>query len=147
MVWSGNPNHKNDRNRSIALAELLTHLPGEFEYVSLQKDLRESDASALAANPQIRHFGEQLRDFSDTAALCELMTAVVCVDTSVAHLSAALGRPTHILLSYVTDWRWLSKRTDSPWYASARLYRQDLPGNWGSALDALRSDLSAGLNR
>lgn len=141
IVWSGNPKHKNDHNRSIPLAMLLRAIPDCVEVVSLQKELRSEDASVLRGFPLVRHFGEELHDFSDTAALSSMMDVVVSVDTSVAHLSAALGQLTWVLLPYSPDWRWLLDRTDSPWYASVALYRQQAVGDWTQPLDKLRTDL------
>ena len=141
IAWSGSTGHKNDHNRSITLAELLQHLPPGPQYISLQKELREVDQSTLCANPQLRHFGPELVDFTDTAALCDLMDVVISVDTSVAHLSAALGQTTWVLLPYSPDWRWLLERSDSPWYPSARLYRQDSSMRWAGALQRLRDDV------
>jgi len=83
-----------------------------------------------------------LTDFADTAALLMQLDLVVTVDTSVAHLAGALGRPVWILLPYAADWRWLVERSDSPWYPSARLYRQSAPGDWPSVVERLRADLA-----
>ena len=141
IAWSGSTGHKNDHNRSITLAELLQHLPTGPQYISLQKELREVDQATLQANPQLRHFGPDLADFTDTAALCDLMDLVISVDTSVAHLSAALGQTTWVLLPYSPDWRWLLERSDSPWYPSARLYRQDRSMRWAGVLQRLRDDV------
>ncbi len=141
IVWSGNVLHKNDANRSLKLAELMARLPQDVEYVSLQNEVRDTDKEALAANPHVRHFGSELAEFTDTAALCELMDIVISVDTSVAHLSGALGKPTWILLPHVPDWRWLLDRVDSPWYASAKLYRQKTLGDWDSVLKNIKADL------
>lgn len=142
LVWSGSVEHAIDYNRSIALSTLASTLPGGCEYVSLQKEVRDSDGLALKRHENIRHFGDEIRDFSDTAALCELMDVVVSVDTSVAHLSGALGRPTWVLLPFVPDWRWLLDRDDSPWYASVRLYRQASDGDWGGVLGRVQADLT-----
>ncbi|MCX8516901.1 MAG: tetratricopeptide repeat protein, partial [Rhodoferax sp.] len=136
--------HKNDRNRSLPLAELLAHLPPGLDYVSVQQELPEADLQLLRAHGirhGIRHFGEHLHDFSDTAALCDLMDIVLSVDTSVAHLAAAMGKPTWILLPYTPDWRWLLERSDSPWYPTARLYRQAEPGQWQRVLERVAEDL------
>lgn len=141
MVWSGNPAHAVDYNRSIALADWLRHAGLDVEWVSLQKEVRDSDRLALDTHG-VRHFGSDLRDMADTAALCKLMDVVVSVDTSVAHLSAALGCPTWILLPKVPDWRWLLGRNDSPWYPSVRLYRQTVDGDWVEVLSRLRADLA-----
>lgn len=141
LVWSGSRTHNNDLNRSIPLSLLLPHLSDNCQFFSLQKDVRDSDLTALRSCPAIRHLGDQLADFSDTAALCLLMDRVVCVDTSVAHLSAALGRPTTILLPFHPDWRWMLDRSDSLWYPSALLLRQRAPDDWSAPLDLLRRHL------
>lgn len=143
LVWSGNPAHSNDHNRSLPLARLLDWLPRGPEYFSLQRECRAADRAALAMNPQLRHFGEALEDFADTAAVCEEMDLVISVDTSVAHLSAALGCPTWILLPFVPDWRWLLEREDSPWYESVRLFRQPRIDDWDGALQQLGDALAA----
>ena len=109
--------------------------------VSLHKEVRDSDLPALRGRPDLLHFGEALTDFSDTAALCELVDVVVCVDTSVAHLAGALGRPVWLLLPVNPDWRWLLGRPDSPWYPRARLFRQSVAGQWGDVLQDVRQAL------
>ena len=138
LIWSGNPAHTNDHNRSIPLANLMDHLPAECQYIGLQKELREADVGCLNANPAIVNFAE---DFSDTAALCECMDLMISVDTSVAHLSAALGLKTWILLPFNPDWRWLLDRNDSPWYPSVTLYRQQQSGDWNGVLKQVAADL------
>jgi len=140
LVWSGSTIHKNDHNRSLTLNDVLKHLPPNFEYVSLQKEVREGDKDALT-NTSIKHYGDQLVDFSDTAALCDLMDIVISVDTSVAHLAGALGKTTWILLPYVPDWRWLLDRYDSPWYSSVNLYRQDEDRQYAPVLEQVANDL------
>lgn len=134
LAWSGSSWHSNDRNRSIALIELLNRLPENMDYVSLQRDVRAHDLGVLTASPQIRHFGSELSDFEATAALCSLLDVVVTVDTSVAHLAGALGVPTLLLLPFVPDWRWLLERDDSPWYPSMQLIRQERAGDWSSPI-------------
>jgi tetratricopeptide (TPR) repeat protein len=141
LVWSGDPRHQNDKHRSIALDELLTALPPGCAYVSLQSEIRDSDRQASENSDQLVHFGPELKDFSDTAALCAQMDVVVCVDTSVAHLSGAMGKPTFLLLPYNPDWRWLLERSDSPWYPTMHLYRQTQLGSWQSTLEKVRADL------
>ena len=133
LVWSGQRMHDNDHYRNLPLQLLLQHLPVGPQYVSLQKEVRDSDLGALQTS-SIQHFGDQLHDFSDTAALCALMDIVVSVDTSVAHLAGALGRPTWVLLHFAPDWRWLLEREDSPWYASVRLFRQGPDRQWAAVL-------------
>ncbi|MGC2167263.1 MAG: tetratricopeptide repeat protein [Gallionella sp.] len=142
LVWSGNARHINDGKRSVLLADLVGSLPTACEYVSLQKDIRDGDMQFLNSHPDLRHFGDELADFGDTAALCDLMDIVISVDTSVAHLSGALGRPTWILLPFSPDWRWLTDRDDTPWYQSARLYRQEKIGDWAGVYTRLNTDLA-----
>lgn len=89
----------------------------------------------------MRQVADRLHDFSDTAALCALMDVVITVDTSVAHLAGALGKPVWLMLQAPCEWRWLEQRTDSPWYPSATLYRQRQAGDWGSLIDAVTVDL------
>jgi hypothetical protein len=141
-VWSGSATHKNDRNRSLSLADILVHLPSGLHYVSLQKEVRDADRQTLASRPDITHFGDELQDFTDTAALCQLVDVVLTVDTSVAHLAATLGRPVWVLLPFHPDWRWMLGRADSPWYPSAKLYRQQAPGGWETVLGQAGQDLA-----
>jgi tetratricopeptide (TPR) repeat protein len=142
LVWSGSRAHSNDRNRSVSLSLLLQFLPPAFQYISLQVDAREIDRATLGRRPEIMDCGVNLRDFADTAALCECLDLVITVDTSVAHLSAAIGQQTWVLLPFAADWRWLLDRTDSPWYEAVRLYRQDAVGEWTGVLGRLHEDLS-----
>ncbi len=146
LVWSGNPEHRNDRNRSVDLATCLKLLSPDADWISLQKDIRPADAATLLQLRQSCHisdFSGQLTDFSQTAALTDLMDLIVTVDTSVAHLAAAMGKPVWLLLPYNSDWRWLLDRDDSPWYPSMRLFRQQQIGHWpvviGQVKTALRS--------
>jgi tetratricopeptide (TPR) repeat protein len=144
LAWSGNPNQGNDHNRSLRMAEWVAHLPRQFQYISLQKDVRAADEEVLAANPWIWRLDRELKDFGDTAALCECLDLVISVCTSVAHLSAALGRPTWVLLPFNPDWRWLLDRDDSPWYPTATLYRQQTIGSWECVLERVASELRRG---
>ena len=141
LVWTGSKAHKNDINRSIALSKILrlTDLPVEWH--SLQKDYRPGDDEVLAQHPEIHQHQEALEDFSDTAALIECMDLVISVDTSVAHLAGALGKKLWVMLPFVPDFRWMLDRTDSPWYPTARLFRQPQPGDWDSVIAEIRSAL------
>jgi tetratricopeptide (TPR) repeat protein len=130
LVWRGTAARANDDRRSLPLQTLLTQLPVGPEYVSLQKQLDSAESQLLRNNPQIGNFAPLLHDFSDTAALCQCLDIVISIDTSVAHLSAALGKPTIILLQFSPAWRWLLDRDDSPWYRSARLVRQRQADEW-----------------
>jgi tetratricopeptide (TPR) repeat protein len=140
LVWSGGTMSLDDHRR-VPLADLISHLPAGFQYVCLQKESNPLDRQVLEDNPAIENLAEHLADFSDTAALCDCMDLVISVDTSVAHLSGALGKPTWILLSFSPDWRWLLNRSDSPWYPSVKLYRQHRPDDWSSVLARVRADL------
>ncbi|HEY4030364.1 MAG TPA: tetratricopeptide repeat protein, partial [Caulobacteraceae bacterium] len=143
LVWSGRAEHSNDRRRTLPLARLLAALPPGFDYISLQQEVRPADQATLASRPDIRHFGSELKDFADTAALVWQMDAVVGVDTSVAHLAGALGKDTRLLLSRPgQDWRWLTERSDTPWYPTMRLYRQGADGDWAGPLAAVGSELA-----
>jgi tetratricopeptide (TPR) repeat protein len=142
LVWSGAPGHKNDRNRSIPLNSLLGLLKLPVQVVSLQKEPQADDRSVLDAHKaDVAHFGSALTDFAETAALASLMDVVVSVDTSVAHLAGALRRPTWIMLPYTPDWRWLIDRDDSPWYPTARLFRQDDTRAWDGVIDRIHQAL------
>ena len=140
VVWSGHPANPNDHNRSIPLSMFAPVFSGQYEFISLQKEVRPADQPLLDALP-VRQLADQLRDFSDTAALCELLDVVITVDTSVAHLAGALGRPVWILLQAPFEWRWLEQGADSPWYPSATLYRQSQRGDWAPVIDAVAEDL------
>ena len=147
LAWSGNPEHHNDHNRSIPLAEFARLAAGPGQFVSLQKQVREADLAALRERPDILHFGDELGDFADTAALVAHLDLVVAVDTSVAHLAAALGKPVWLLLPFNPDWRWLLGRDDSPWYPGMRLFRQAGLGDWGGVIDRVKAALDAQAGR
>ncbi len=142
LVWSGSPQHGNDQNRSLA-ASLLDELVSDAaEFICLQKEFRNDDEKFVQQQFNVRTFGEQLRNFSDTAALVATLDLVITVDTSIAHLAGALGKPVWILLPFAPDFRWLLERTDSPWYPSARLFRQPGFGQWPTVLAELRNALA-----
>jgi ADP-heptose:LPS heptosyltransferase len=140
LVWRGDPDNPIDHKRSLTLAQFLPHLPSGFQYVSLQKELTELERRTVAAHSVDFSLWQEL-NFVETAALCECLDLVISVDTSVAHLSAALGRKTWILLPFNPDCRWLLDRHDSPWYPSARLYRQARSGDWHGVLSRVAADL------
>ncbi len=141
LVWQGNPNHENDHNRSLPFAQLRTLLDAqpELEFISLQKPecaefvayARERSANASLI-PLISNL--PLNSFADTATVIAELDLVIAVDTSVAHLAGAMGKPVWLLLPFSPDWRWLLGRTDSPWYPSMRLFRQSAVGDWSAPL-------------
>ncbi|AJK50056.1 tetratricopeptide repeat protein [Burkholderia plantarii] len=142
LAWSGNPRHANDLNRSIPFAMLAPWIAASgASVVSLQQAVRPRDAEAFAASG-VASFGEALESFADTAALVEALDLVISVDTSIAHLAGALGRPLWVLLPRVPDWRWLLDRDDSPWYPGATLFRQDRPGDWPAVIERVAAALA-----
>jgi tetratricopeptide (TPR) repeat protein len=146
LTWSGSPNHWNDRNRSLPLQTLSRLFERDAAFISLQKDPRADDRPLLARTGLVDLTGH-LTDLAETAALVSCLDLVISVDTSIAHLAGALGRPTWILLPYTPDWRWLLGRDDSPWYPTARLFRQDQRRDYAPVIErvseALQSWLSA----
>ena len=147
LIWSGNPAHKRDQNRSVGLSTLLPILHTGATFVSLQKDIRPADAAVLAQRGDIVEFADKLGDFSDTAALMAQLDLIISVDTSTAHLAGALGRPVWILLPYLPDWRWLLDRDTSPWYPTARLFRQDETRDWNRVVQHVCTALSSFIAR
>jgi tetratricopeptide (TPR) repeat protein len=143
LAWAGNAAHPNDRNRSLTVETLAPLLTARASFVSVQRDLRAADAEALARMPGLLNVAGDLADFEDTAAVLALCDLVIAVDTSVAHLAGALGRPTWILLPFSPDWRWMLGREDSPWYPTARLFRQPDAGDWRSAVGRVCEALAA----
>ena len=141
LVWSGAAGHENDHNRSAPLAALAPLIGAEADWFRLQKDVRDSDAATLAALP-IRVEADAIADFPGTAALIANLDLVIGVDTSIAHLAAALGKPTWVLLSTAPDWRWMLERADSPWYDSVRLFRQTSPGDWSGVVEQVQAALA-----
>lgn len=142
LTWSGSLEHPNDQHRSIAFSVFAKICSDDFQFISLQKEVKEADIAALQTCREILHFGDELQDFSDTAALCELVDLVISIDTSVAHLAAAMGKPVWILLPFNPDWRWLLNRNNSPWYPSAKLYRQELTEEWEKVIERVKLDLT-----
>jgi hypothetical protein len=145
VVWSGGKGHANDQNRSIALERLFPLFGADVDWICLQTELTGKDVGLLRQLGRVAYLGDEVKDFADTAALIDLMDLVVTVDTSVAHLAGALGKPVWILLPYNSDWRWLLDRDDSPWYPSARLCRQRQPGDWAPVIDQIKNDLQVEL--
>ncbi|QVN22688.1 tetratricopeptide repeat protein [Burkholderia pyrrocinia] len=143
LAWSGNQRHANDENRSIPFAALVPLVAArDATFVSLQPQIRARDADAFAASG-VLSFADALTDFAETAALVDALDLVISVDTSVAHLAGALGRPVWVLLPRVPDWRWLLERDDCPWYPAATLFRQTRPGDWPAVVERVAEALGA----
>lgn len=131
LAWEGSVTHKNDKNRSMPANRLapLAEVNG-ISLISLQKLGRTAPPDDL----KLLDLTTELMDFSDTAALIANLDLVITVDTAIAHLAGAMGKPVWILLPSVPDWRWMLGRDDSPWYPNARLFRQEVPGDWGGVV-------------
>jgi hypothetical protein len=149
LVWAGDPRrhdpraHAIDRRRSIALDRLtpLLMVP-DVHFVSLQKGVPSAQIGKIAAELQPLDLMEEVADFADSAALVANLDLVISVDTSVVHLAGALGKPVWILSRFDGCWRWLTGRDDSPWYPTARLFRQTAPGNWDEVIVRVARELA-----
>jgi hypothetical protein len=144
LVWAGGRDFAGDRARTVGLRQLAPLLGDpRIRYVSLHAELREDDAAVMRTYPEIVHFGAELQDFADTAAVISQLDLVISVDTAVAHLAGAMAKPVWILLPFAPDFRWLLEREDSPWYPTARLFRQPRAGDWASVIARMRDALAA----
>jgi tetratricopeptide (TPR) repeat protein len=142
LAWAGRASHVNDRNRSLSLSQLEPLLSApDVSFVSIQRELRPADADLLARHSGVTHWGDELADFADTAAILTLVDLVICVDTSIAHVAGALGRRACILLPFQPDWRWTLDRDRSPWYPAVELLRQPAIGDWSSVIARVRDRL------
>jgi tetratricopeptide (TPR) repeat protein len=143
LVWSGSVININGANRSMSLATLLPLLKLNATFVSLQKDVRAEDAEVLRAHGELLHVGDELFDFADTAEKIASLDLVISIDTSVAHLAGAMGKPVWVLLPFVPDWRWFLDGEQSPWYPTARLFRQDDSRTWDGVVARVAAALAA----
>jgi tetratricopeptide (TPR) repeat protein len=141
IAWSGNPSHDNDRNRSIALARLAPLFAAPANFVGIQKDVRSEDVDPLEAS-RVTSIGSELEDFGDTAAVLALCDLVIAVDTAAAHLAGAMGRPLWVLLPFAPDWRWTREGETTPWYPTARLFRQTGLGDWDGVIARVAENLA-----
>jgi tetratricopeptide (TPR) repeat protein len=147
LAWAGNASHLNDRNRSMAFAWLAPLFPVPARFISIQRDVPADDAPLLAAEPCVANIGSELDNFADTAAIIALCDLVIAVDTAVVHLAGAMGRPVWVMLPFTPDWRWTLDGETTPWYPTARLFRQTSLGDWDGVTEkvaaALRQFISA----
>ncbi|MDD5272651.1 MAG: tetratricopeptide repeat protein [Methylovulum sp.] len=141
LVWKGSSLHKNDANRSISHLNLLAPVwgVGGITFISLQKGQGEDETDGLP----LLHLGSDIQDFADTAAIVAQLDLIICVDTVIAHLAGALGKPVWLLLPFSADWRWLTGRTDSPWYPQMVLFRQSRHGDWADVFEQVKARLLA----
>ncbi len=144
LVWAGSPEHQRDLHRSLPLSALsgLLSLEG-VEFYSLQKGPAVDELVRAEVGRRVQNLSADLADFSDTAAVIERLDLVISVDTSVAHVAGALGRPVWMMIPAPADWRWMNDRADSPWYPSMRLFRQSERGQWGSVAAEITAALAA----
>jgi len=143
LVWTGRPVHGNDRERSLSPEQLapLLQVPG-VRFFSLQKPPRPGHVDRLKRLGEIHDLAPQLEDFADTAAALENLDLLISVDTAVAHLAGALGRPTWVMIPRQPDWRWLAERSDSPWYPTLELFRQSSKGDWATVVHRIAGRLA-----
>jgi hypothetical protein len=147
LVWAGRPEHPNDANRSLSLSDLASiALPG-VSFIAVQKGPRSIDAKMPPRGMSLESLSDEIRDFEDTAAILSIADLLISVDSSPVHLAGALGRSAWVLLPFVPDWRWLLERTDTPWYPSVRLIRQEARDDWSGALNRVAADLAALRNK
>jgi FkbM family methyltransferase len=144
LIWAGSSTHPDDHNRSVGLEALLplAGIPGVRLY-SLQHGPRAADAAKLAHPALIQDFSKHLKDFADTAAVISQLDLIVTVDSAVAHLAGALGKPVWVMIPAIPDFRWQTKRSDSPWYPTMRLFRQAMDGDWKRTITSMTEQLRA----
>ncbi len=142
IVWAGKPEHENDQNRSCMLEHftVLAGIPG-LKLCGLQKGAGTRQTASLDEKMHMINFDAELIDFSDTAAAIENLDLIISVDTAVAHLAGAMGKPVWTLLPFAPDWRWMLERNDSPWYPTMRLFRQKNHGDWDSVFKLIALEL------
>ncbi len=144
LAWAGNPSHNEDRWRSIPLDALMPLAGLDADLYAIQVDIRDRDRAAAEALGLIR-LGPDLRDYADTAGLIETLDLVVSVDTSLAHLAGAMGKPGFLLLAAVPDYRWGWDEGTTPWYPSLKLFRQERIGDWSGVAQAVKAAAAAAL--
>ncbi len=139
IAWSGRPTHRNNRNRSAGFKHFveLLGLPGVAVF-SLQKGPAAVEINEYGSEALVTDLGGRVRDFADSAAVVSQLDLVITVDTALGHLAGALGKPVWIAMPFAPDWRWMRGRTDSPWYPTARLFRQKRPGAWDGVFSEIR---------
>jgi hypothetical protein len=147
LCWAGNPNHSNDRKRSIALDQLAPLAMNGVRFHSLQVGSNARDTIKKCQAMKVVDHASQLNDFADTAALIANSDLVISVDTANAHLAGAMGKPVWLLLPFLPDWRWMTRGSDSPWYPTMRVFRQNGDRTWPGVINEVAKDLSAEILR
>jgi ADP-heptose:LPS heptosyltransferase len=148
LCWAGNPRHKADRQRSMPLEILapLAEIHGAA-FFSLQFGPAAAQIASLQSRFPVVDASSRNQSLAETAALMATLDLVLTVDTAIAHLAGAMGLPVWIVLPHLADWRWLEDRRDSPWYPTARLFRQPASGDWVSLIAEVRGALSTLIER
>ena len=141
LVWSGSNAHKDDRNRSLLLNKFSSILQLPFEFHSLQKEIRDCDINTLNNFKNLHQHQNNLNNFSDTAALLNNMDLIISVDTSVVHLAGAMGKQVWVLLPFIPDFRWMLDLKYSPWYPTAKLFRQTKIDDWNTVIKKVEREL------
>jgi hypothetical protein len=142
LCWRGNPLHANDHNRSASIRDLAPLLERkDCLFISVQLSPTSDESDVLRSCSSAVDVTSEIASFDDTAAILEKVDLVISVDSAVAHLAGALGKKTWMLLPFAPDWRWMLRRTDSPWYPTVRLFRQQVTGDWRSAVEAVCTHL------
>jgi tetratricopeptide (TPR) repeat protein len=142
LVWAGRPSHKNDRKRTLKLSQFapLFSIPG-ITLITVQKGGQIEQAGGYYGAAPLLNLGPEIHDFTDTMAILKNVEHLVTIDTSVAHIAGATGIPTSLVIPYAPDWRWLLNRSDTPWYQSIKLYRQQKPYDWSGVIEKVAEDL------
>lgn len=143
LVWAGRPTHSNDRNRSMTLADLAPLAQPGISFIALQKGPAALQALTPPAGMNLLSLSDEINSFDDTAAILSLMDVLISVDSSPVHLAGALGCPAWVMLPFVAEWRWMLARSDTPWYPSVTLFRQQQPGQWESVMRDMHAKLAA----
>ena len=149
IAWAGRPTHQNDANRSSAFSH-FTELMGlaDVAFYSLQTGPAAGDIAAHGCEAFVTDIAARINDFANTAAVIGQLDLVISVDTAVAHLAGALGKPVWVVVPHPGDWRWMMGRDDSPWYPTMRLFRQPAAGDWDAVIGevgaALRDQVEGG---
>ncbi len=143
LVWAGRPTHNNDKNRSMTLADLAPLAQPGISFIALQKGPAALQALTPPAGMSLLSLSDEIKSFDDTAAILSLMDVLISVDSSPVHLAGALGRPAWVMLPFVAEWRWMLARSDTPWYPSVTLFRQQQPGQWESVMRDMHAKLTA----
>jgi hypothetical protein len=142
LVWAGRPEHFNDANRSLHLADYAPLAQSGATFLSVQKGPKAAEASSPPAGMKIVSLSDEINDFDDTAAIFHIADLLISIDSSPVHLAGSLGRPAWVLLPLLPDWRWLTGRDDTPWYPSHRLFRQTVRGDWSGPIEHAAAELA-----